>query len=123
MIIRKQNIQKSSEEVSMQVSFTEADVKKAMQQYYAKFANTCGNTYARNTPHTELDLLQFFERYMFNNFVQKYREQLSAWAFAMALRHKFILSSQDDEESKKFYFLSEKLSAKVGRPRLIDDDD
>lgn len=123
MIIRKQNIQKSSEEVSMQVSFTEADVKKAMKDYYAKFAETCGNTYARNTPHTELDLLQFFERYMFNNFVQKYREQLSAWAFAMALRHKFILSSQDDEESKKFYFLSEKLSAKVGRPRLIDDDD
>ncbi|MBR5747404.1 MAG: hypothetical protein IKY01_01310 [Prevotella sp.] len=123
MIIRKQNIQKSSEEVSMQVSFTEADVKKAMKDYYAKFAETCGNTYAKNTPHTELDLLQFFERYMFNNFVQKYREQLSAWAFAMALRHKFILSSQDDEESKKFYFLSEKLSAKVGRPRLIDDDD
>ena len=123
MIIRRQVIKKSAEEVSMQVSFTEADVKKAMQQYYAKFANTCGNTYARNTPHTELDLLQFFERYMFNNFVQKYREQLSAWAFAMALRHKFILSSQDDEESKKFYFLSEKLSAKVGRPRLIDDDD
>ena len=123
MIIRKQNIQKSSEEVSMQVSFTEADVKKAMKDYYAKFAETCGNTYARNTPHTELDLLQFFERYMFNNFVQKYREQLSAWAFAMALRHKFILSSQYDEESKKFYFLSEKLSAKVGRPRLIDDDD
>lgn len=123
MIIRKQNVHKNAEEVSMMVSFTEADVKKAMQYYYSKFADTCGNTYARNTPHTELDLLQFFERYMFNNFVQKYREQLSAWAFAMALRHKFILSSQDDEESKKFYFLSEKLSAKVGRPRLIDDDD
>lgn len=123
MIIRKQNIQKSSEEVSIQVSFTEADVKKAMQYYYSKFADTCGNTYARNTPHTELDLLHFFEKNMFKNYVQKYREQLSAWAFAMALRHKFILSSQDDEESKKFYYLSEKLSAKVGRPRLIDDDD
>lgn len=122
MIIRKQNIQKSSEEVSMQVSFTEADVKKAMQFYYQKFADSCGNTFARNTPHTELDLLHFFENYMFKNFVQKYREQLAAWAFAMALRHKFILSSIDDEESKKVYFLSDKLAKKVGRPREIDDD-
>lgn len=123
MIIRKQNVHKTAEEVSMQVSFTEADVKKAMQHYYSKFAEACGNTFAKNTQHTELDLLYFFEHYMFANFTQKYREQLSAWAFAMALRHKFILASQDDEETKKFYYLSEKLSAKVGRPRLIDDDD
>ena len=122
MIIRKQNVHKTAEEVSMQVSFTEADVKKAMQQYYSKFAEACGNTFARNTPHTELDLLHYFEHFMFENFVQKYREQLAAWAFAMALRHKFILPSQDDEESKKFYFLSDKLSKKVGRPRDIDDD-
>ena len=123
MIIRKQNIHKTAEEVSMQVSFTEADVKKAMQHYYATFSETCGNTFAKNTPHTELDLLHYFEHYMFKDFVQKYREQLAAWAFTMAIKHKFILSSQDNEESKKFYFLSEKLSKKVGRPRMIDDDD
>ena len=123
MIIRKQNIQKSSEEVSLQVSFGLPDIKKAMQRYYSLLADKCGNTYARTTQLTELDLLYYFEHDTFANFVQKYREQLSSWAFAMALRHKFILSSQDDEESKKFYYLSEKLSAKVGRPRLIDDDD
>ena len=123
MIIRKQNVHKTAEEVSMMVSFTEADVKKAMQHYYATFAETCGNNFARNTSHTELDLLHYFENYMFKNFVQKYREQLAAWAFSMALRHRFILSTQDDDDSKKIYFLSDKLSAKVGRPKLIDDDD
>lgn len=123
MIIRKQNIQKSSEEVSMQVSFTEADVKRALQYYYSKFAETCGNTYARNTPHTQIDLLEFFESNMFKNFVQKYREQLAAWAFAMSLRHKFILSSIDEDETKKVYYLSEKLRHKTGRPRLVDDEE
>ncbi|SFO58360.1 hypothetical protein [Prevotella sp. tf2-5] len=123
MILRKQNIHKNAEEVSMMISFTEADVKRAMQHYYAKFADICGNTFARNTSHSELDLLYFFEHTMFKNFVQKYREQLSAWAFAMAIRHKFILASQDEDESKKIYFLSDKLCKKVGRPRLLDDDD
>lgn len=123
MIVRKQNVHKTAEEVSMMVSFTEVDVKRAMQEYYSKFAEACGHTFARNTSHSELDPLYFFEHTMFKNFVQKYREQLSAWAFAMAIRHKFILASQDEEESKRIYFLSEKLNKKVGRPRLLDDDD
>ena len=68
MIIRKQNVHKTAEEVSMQVSFTEADVKKAMQHYYSKFAEACGNTFAKNTQHSELDLLYFFENFQKNLF-------------------------------------------------------
>lgn len=120
MIVRKQEIKQSAEEVSMQVSFGLPDVKKAMQKYYSLLANSCGHTFAVSTPNTERDMLYFFEHDTFANYVQKYREQLSAWCFAMAVRHKFLVSSYDEFESKKVYFLSEKLRLKVGRPRIED---
>ena len=123
MIVRKQNIKKSSEEVSMMVSYGVPDIKKTMQHYYALFAEKCGSTFALNTPHTELDLLHYFNHYTFAHFVVKYREQLSAWAFAMALRHKFIYPSEDETESKKNYFLSETLKTRIGRPRTTDEDE
>ena len=122
MIVRKQSIKQSSEEVSMMVSYGLPDVKKAMRNYYQMFAQTCGKTYALNTPHNELDLLHYFENYMFKDFVQKYREQLAAWAFAMALRHKYILSSVDEDEAKKLYYLSEETSKTSGRPKENIDD-
>ena len=123
MIIRKQEIKKTAEEVSLQVSFGLPDVKRAMQKFDNLLADRCGNTYATNAPLTELDVLHFLEHDTFANFVQKYREQLSSWAFTMAIRHKFLLSSEDDNETKKYYFLSEKLRHKVGRPRELDDED
>jgi len=122
MIVRKQEIKQASEEVSMQVSFGLPDVKKAMQKYYSLMANPCGHNYAVTTPNTEPDMLYFFEHDTFANYVQKYREQLSAWCFAMAVRHKFLISSYDEFESKKVYFLSEKLRQRVGRPRIEDED-
>ena len=123
MIIRKQEIRKSAEEVSLQVSFSAVDVKAAMKKFYSFFADVCGNTYALNTPLSELDILHFFEHDTFANFVQKYREQLAAWAFAMALRHKFLLPSEDETESKKYYYFAEMLKHKSGRPMNTDEDD
>lgn len=123
MIIRKQAIKKSAEEVSLQLSFGLPDVKKAMQKLYSLLADKCGNTYATNQPLSELDVLHFLEHDTFANFVQKYREQLSSWAFAMAIRHKFLLSSEDPEESKKYYFLSSSLRSRIGRPRIEDEED
>lgn len=123
MIIRKQSIRQSAEEVSLQLSFSAVDVKAAMKKFYSLFADTCGNTYALNAPLTELDILYFFEHDTFANFVQKYREQLSAWAFQMALRHKFLLPSVDESEAKRYYYFAEMLKYKSGRPRNADEDD
>lgn len=121
MIIRKQEIRQSAEEVSMQISFGLPDVKKAMQKYYSFFAKH-GHEYAVSVEQTEYDLIYFFEHDTFANYMQKYREQLSAWCFAMAVRHKFLVPSYDEFESKKVYFLSEKLRQRVGRPRIEDED-
>lgn len=123
MICRKQIIRKNCEEVSLQLSFGYADVKQAMQRFYFLIADRCGHTYAVNEPITELDLLHFFSHDTFAMFAQKYKEQLSSWAFAMALRHKFIISSEDENEARKFYFLSSTLRSRRGRPRLYDDED
>lgn len=122
MIARKQNIKKSSEEVSLQVSFTESDIKKAMMKFFAKFADTAGNAYALTVPLKEQDIIQFLENDTFALFVQKYREPLAAWAFEMALRHKYILPSNDSNETKKTYFFSEVLKHRIGRPKLLDDE-
>ena len=123
MIIRKQNIKKSAEEVSMMMSFGYPDIKAALQRFYFLIADRCGHTYAVNVPITESDLLHFFSHDTFAMFAQKYKEQLSSWAFAMALRHKFILSSEDENEARKYYFLSPTLRSRRGRPRLDDDED
>ena len=123
MILRKQSIKKSSEEVSMMISYTEADVKKAMQKFYSLLADSCGHTYAVNTPVTELTVLHFFECDTFHYFVSKYRSQLAQWAFAMAIRHKLLIPSSDNMETINYYFLSEILARKRGRPRLADDEE
>ena len=123
MIIRKQNFKTDSEEVSMMLSFGQPDIKKSMQQFYTFMAKHCGHNYAVSTPITEGDLLHFFENHTFSFLVPKYRELLAIWAFKMALRHRFILSSQDDENPNHIYFLSEKLRVKVGRPQLVDDEE
>lgn len=122
MIVSKQEIKQASEEVSMQVSFGLPDVKKAMQKYYYLLANPCGHNFAITTPNTEPEMLYSFEHDTFANYVQKYSDQLSAWCFAMAVRHKLLIPSYDEFESKKVYFLSEKLRQKVGRLRIEDYD-
>ena len=123
MIVRKQQIKLTAEEVSMQVSFSLPDIKRAMQKLYSLIVEKCGIKFTENLPWTELDLLYFLEHDTFCFFPQKYREQLSAWAFEMCLRHKFILSGNDDESPQKIYFLSQKLRHRIGRPREMDDED
>lgn len=117
MIIRKQNIRLNSEEVSLMMSFTEADVKQAFQQLYSLLSAQCGHTYATTTPLSEHDLMHFLRNRIFSFFsAAKYRVQLADWCFSMGLRHKFILPSRDDEESKNYYYLADNLR-RVGRPK------
>ena len=120
MIVRKQKVRLASEEVSLQVSFGLADVKKAMQKYYRSMENI-SRDFARTTPVTEIEMRDYFERDTFSHFDEKYSEQLAAWCFSMALRHKFLIASVDEESEQKAYFLSDSLGRRVGRPRLETD--
>ena len=122
MIIRKQAIKQSSEEVSLQVSFTLADISRWMKMYYSLVATPCGHSFALALPINEQSALQYFGNEAFSGFPQKYREQLAAWAFAMARRHGFLIQSQDPFLADNIFFLSDKASKKAGRPRIEDDD-
>lgn len=123
MIIRKQNIKQSAEEVSLQVSFGLPDVKKAIQRYYHGLADICGDDFAVTNPQTEPDMRYYFEHETFSNYDKKYCEQLSAWCFSMAVKHRLLIPSCDDENKiRKVYFLSDKLKRKAGRPRKEDKD-
>lgn len=123
MIIRKQNIKQSAEEVSMQVSFGLPDVKKAMQRYYHGLADICGHDFAVTEPQTEPDVRYYLEHATFANYDEKYREQLSAWCFCMAVKHRLLIPSCDEENKiRKVYFLSDELRRKAGRPRKENVD-
>lgn len=123
MIIRKQNIKQSAEEVSLQVSFGLPDVKKAMQKYYSCIADIIGHDETVTDPQTEPDMRYYFEHDTFANYDDKYREQLSAWCFSMAVKHRLLIPSCDDENKiRKVYFLSDKLKRKAGRPRKDSED-
>lgn len=121
MIIRKQQIKTNAEEVSLQVSYSLPDVKKAMQRFFSLLSHG-NNVFAASTPLSELDILHFLRQEVFAHFPLKYQEQLAAWMFAMAVKYKFIFSSEDPTEEKKVYFLSEKLKSRIGRPPLSEED-
>lgn len=122
MIVRKQHIKDSADEVSMQVSFGLPDVKKALQKYYSSIADICGDDYARSFTQTEPDMRYYFEHDTFANYEPKYREQLSAWCFSMAVRHHLLVPSHDNTyEAIKVYFLSDVLKRRAGRPRKTTD--
>ncbi len=122
MIIRKQKILKSAEEVSFMLSFTPTDVRKAIQKLYQLMAKA-GREYAITEPMTELDILHFLKHDTFANLPDKYADVLSSWAFHSALRHQFILSGGEETDTQKVYFLSPYLKNKVGRPREVEWDD
>lgn len=122
MIVRKQQIRTTAEEVSLMLSYSLPDVKKAMQHLFSLLATSGGNAYAASAPLSEMDILHFFANETFVHFPSKYKEQLSSWAFAMSIKHKFVFSSEDPTVGRKTYFLSEKLKCKIGRPRLNEED-
>lgn len=116
MIVRKQKLRLNAEEISLQVSFGLPDVKKAMQKYFRSMERI-SREFARETPVTEIEMRDYFERDTFSHFEEKYREQLAAWCLSMALRHKFLIASVDENDTQKNYFLSDSLGRRVGRPR------
>ena len=124
MIIRKkQNIRSDAEEVSLMLSFAEADIKQALKKYYLSLADACNPPFAMNTPLSELDLVFYFENTLFAMFPQKYKSQLATWAFSMSLRHHFIIKSNDELNLRTTYFFSEKIGRRRGRPALNNYND
>lgn len=117
MVLREKRISNKSDNVQLQVSFGLPDVK-ALLRLYVSF-DGFSEEVLRTDPVTEQDVRFFLEHEgrAFLSYPEKWREQLSGWAFAVAVRNKLLIPTAANEN--QFYF-ADCLFAKRGRPKNDD---
>ncbi len=115
MVLRNRRINNNSDVIQLHVSFSLVDVKQMFKVYASPFAE-----WLREAQHTESEVLYWLEHSpkAFNNYPDKWRVQLSRWAFAVAVRNRLLLPCATKDNA---YFLTDGLFAKRGRPRKTDD--
>jgi hypothetical protein len=92
MIIReRQRNFKEADSYSMFLSFTEADVKRALKAYKGILSKYLGNRATLN----EKDITHYLSHTIFAFFPDKYTEELTHWAFKLAIRQSIIYPSGD----------------------------
>ena len=113
MVLRERRINNKSDEVQIHCSFCLVDVR-AFFKLYAEMS-----TMIRNYPQTEYDVRYWMEHdgRVFLSWPDKWREQLSGWAFAVAVRNNLLVPTAADENK---YLLADFLFAKRGRPPKDD---
>lgn len=119
MILRNKKISTSSDIVQLHVSFSSVDVKGWLRYYawlYERDTES-GKQKAQSIPQNEIDLRYWFEHEprALANWETKWREQLSAWAWATAVRCGFLVQSVTPGRENEFY-LADCLFKKIGRP-------
>lgn len=114
MVLRERRISNKSDVVQLHLSYGLPDIK-AMLKLYASFFVSCANDFQ----HTESDVIYWLEHdpRAFFNYPDKWRVQLSRWAFAVAVRNRLLLPSATKENS---YYLADCLFARRGRPPKKD---
>ena len=119
MVLREKRISTKSDVVQLHLSFGLPDIKAMMKEYARSLAIPCGIEWAINNQQTEGDVIHFFEHYSgaFLNYPDKWRVQLSRWAFAVAVRNRLLLPCATKENT---YYLADCLFARKGRPAKKD---
>jgi hypothetical protein len=125
MILRNKRISTSSDVVQLSVSFGAPDVKSWLKYFAWLCARDTqeGKRQAQSIPLTEFDIRHYLENdpNALKNWESKWRQQLSAWAWATAIRCGYLVQSVTPGKENAF-FLADCLFSKVGRP-LKDDVD
>lgn len=113
MVLREKKISNKSDNVQLHVSYGLPDVK-ALLRLYLSFDGVSEEVF-RTSPLTEQDVRFFLEHEgrAFQSYPDKWREQLSGWAFAVAVRNKLLIPTATDENR---YFLADCLFTRRGRP-------
>ncbi len=113
MVLREKKINNKSDNVQLQVSFGVSDIK-ALFKVYAEMCNSI-----KDLPMTEQDVRYWLEHdgRAFLSWPNKWKEQLTAWAFSLAVRTKLLIATATNENK---YFLADCLFAKRGRPHKED---
>ena len=117
MVLREKKISNKSDNVQLHVSYGLPDVK-ALLRLYVSFDGVIDDVF-RTCPVTEQDVRFFLEHEgrAFLSYPEKWREQLSGWAFAVAVRNKLLIPTAANENQ---YYFADCLFAKRGRPPQND---
>ena len=109
MVLRERKISNKSDNVQLQVSFGLPDVKELLKNYVV----LCGDI--RDLPQPEDWVRHWLENdyKAFAGWPEKWRQQLSGWCFAVAVRNKLLLPTAADENKYKF---ADCLFTRRGRP-------
>lgn len=109
MVLRERKINNKSDQVQLQMSFGLPDVKELLKIY----AKLCEKI--KEMPQTEENLRWWLEHdyKAFAGWQEKWRVQLSAWCFAVAVRNKLLIPLATDENK---YYLADCLFVRRGRP-------
>ncbi len=106
MIIRQRQRKFSqADSYSMFLSFTEADVKRAVKLYKGIITKYLGQA----SIIKEQDIIYFFNHATFAMFDEKYQAELSEWALKLAIRHGLIYPSSGIPQA---YIFGDTLEAK-----------
>ena len=110
MVLREKRICNHSDNVQLQLSYGVPDVK-ALMKIYAEMSKNI-----RDYPETESDVRFWLEHdaRCFANYPQKWKRQLSGWAFCVAVRNRLLEPTATNENH---YHLADCLFAKRGRPK------
>lgn len=109
MILRSKKIRPDSVEVSVLCSFGKPDIHKSMKELFTTAAIPLGESFAKETPMSEIDIMNWFAAHLFPTFEKKWREKLSIWATTQAKNYGYLREGTDGK-----LFLSEKLATKKG---------
>lgn len=123
MIVRNHKINKNADEIQLRMSFSKVDVLKWLRLLGSTY-NSDEETRQWFLSHTfdENDIRYFFEHHgqALASLDTKWREELSGWAWNVAVREKFLVQSSTPGREREYY-PTETLLKRVGRPKKEEE--
>lgn len=120
MILRKKKLNIKNETIEVAVSFSEVDVKEWLFLFAWLFHKGLkeGQEFVKTMPVTEMDIRYWLEHepHALKTWPDKWREQISAWAWATMLRKKYLVPSATKENT---YFLADYFINRTRKPHVI----
>lgn len=109
----RKKINPECKDISIQVSYGTNDVRETLKQMFRTIATPCGESFALSVPIAEPDLLNYFERTIFQFYEAKTAKELSRWAVTQAIKREFVIKGSEQNT----FYLSPILKKRAGRPK------
>lgn len=123
MVIRKRKGTVNSDTYSLNITYSEPDVRAKLKDWVLFSKENFGTKSTFHSSWTEQDLIQLISVRMFKEYAEKYQKELSVWAFRLSLKKGLLIKSTNNENA---YYFAESLGVRTGRPPkepwLLDAD-